>query len=131
MKLIMRLPSLPSKVLGPNWKPFTVKSKWVLKEARDEIKANVYFLVLQALGDAGIEVRPAFKSITITYIFICPVKRSRDGDNWIGRMKAAQDGLVMAGVVADDTHDMVTVLPPVFIIEKGRSETIIEIEGEL
>ena len=128
MKITLTLPYLPQKELSPNWKPFTLGARWVFIAARDGLRDAIYYEARQALMLAGIEDVPAFKAICITYTFICPTNRRRDSDNWVSRMKAAQDALVLAEVVADDTHEQVKVADPIFRIEKGWSETIIEIE---
>ena len=126
--LILNLPYLPAKELSPNWKPYTPGAMWVHKGVRDELSSRIYWLTLEAMEKAGITAHPAFERIQITYTFIVPTNRRRDGDNWIARMKPAQDALVKAGVVSDDTHEHVAVMPPRFVVEKGRRETIIEIE---
>ncbi|QOH58941.1 hypothetical protein C6Y44_04080 [Rhodococcus rhodochrous] len=48
-------------------------------------------------------------------------RRRRDADNLLPVLKAACDGLVDAGLVPDDTPDLMTKLMPVIhAVEKGR-----------
>jgi len=124
----LTLPYLPAKELSPNWMPFTPRAVWILQEARDSMIRDVYFLAVNALFQAKITERPAFERIRITYTFTVSTNRRRDEDNWRARMKPAQDALVYAGVVSDDTYDRVTVNRPKFVVQKGTSETIIKIE---
>lgn len=118
---------LPSAILSPNWRPFSPGSKYRLAAERAELIQDVVMLAKDALSRAGISEQPAFERVTITYSFICPNSRRRDADNYVCRMKAAQDALVKAGVIADDTHEHVSIADPIFEVQKGRWETIITI----
>lgn len=118
---------LPSPILSPNWRPFSAGSKYQLMAERDRLIQDVVMLAKDAMARAGISERPAFERVTITYSFICPFSRRRDADNYVGRMKAAQDALVKAGVIADDAHEHVSIADPIFEVQPGRRDTIISI----
>jgi len=92
---------LPPKSLSPN-----SRSHWRAK-ARDTSnyrKVAAYRVVL-ALGGQ----RPLWQSATILAQFYHAQARRRDDDNLIASLKSARDGLVDAGLLADDVG--LTTLP--------------------
>lgn len=72
---------------------------------------------------AGIPRRDMHK-VRVTMTYLPPDKRRRDSDNLVATLKAVCDGLVDAGVVADDTPaEMEKVMPvigEVLKAEKGK-----------
>ena len=74
----------------------------------------------------------AFKSpVTITTQTTFPDNRSRDVSNYFTANKLAEDGLVKAGILINDTPEYVidhTVMKPIFGAKKG--ETLIIISDE-
>jgi Holliday junction resolvase RusA-like endonuclease len=60
--------------------------------------------------------------------FYHSTKRRRDEDNYQGMLKAAYDGLVDAGLVADDDSKHMSKQPPRFLLDKDypRVELFIE-----
>lgn len=127
--LTIRLPYLPARELSPNFRSFMPGAVWVVKRERDQLQQDVAILAKQELSRVGVEQRPAFSRISIKYTFLVPTQRRRDADNYVARMKAAQDALVKVGVVQEDTHDLVKVEHPCFKKVVGDIGTIIEIKG--
>jgi Holliday junction resolvase RusA-like endonuclease len=69
--------------------------------------------------------RAALPKAHITITFIAKDKRRRDIDNLFASMKAYIDGLVLAGVIADDSADRVGYT---LRYERGnKDDTIIEV----
>jgi Holliday junction resolvase RusA-like endonuclease len=127
--LTIRLPYLPARELSPNWRSFMPGAMFAVKRERDQLQQDVAILAKAELSRVGIDQRPAFRRISIKYTFLVPTQRHRDADNYIARMKPAQDALVKIGVVQDDTHALVMTEHPCFKKVVGDIGTIIEIKG--
>jgi Holliday junction resolvase RusA-like endonuclease len=88
----------PDRKLSPNarvhWRP--------LAEAKRKAKQDAYNTVLEA----GLK-NAASGLVKARYVFSPPDKRSRDADNLVASIKAAQDGLALALGVDDSQWDIV------------------------
>lgn len=96
-------------------------------------------LAAQKARHAAGLTEPAFASIVITAAWYMAPKekdgryRPRDGTNAQDALKAAIDGLVDAGIVVDDTEDLVKQDPPIMLRHpaehEGRRCVVLRIEG--
>jgi crossover junction endodeoxyribonuclease RusA len=67
-------------------------------------------------------VEQGAQPITVQVVLEFPTHRRRDPHNYTGTVvKAIVDGIVMAGVVPDDTPDWVTVLDPVLEVRSSAA----------
>ena len=115
--LTIALPYLPPKEFNPN-----SRVHWSARyRAGQKVKDDVMALVLEQ----GAPTEPIQKAhITITWV--AKDKRRRDIDNLFSSMKAYIDGLVHAGLIADDSADHVEYT---LKYERGtKDNTIIGIE---
>ena len=102
------------QVIYRNGKPLIVQSKQYIQFERD----CAYFLKKYA--------RHITTPINLKCMFFVPDKRKRDLTNLLN---AIQDVLVKYDVIADDNYNIVAGVDGSRIVyEKGREETIIEIE---
>ena len=118
--LTIVLPYLPPKELSPNaGKKWNVhKINRITREAQEDVIARVF------------EQQPRGKPLeraTVTVTFVVPDLRRRDKDNLIAASKAWRDGLVKAGVIADDSWGFIREVYPDIVYSKGESKTIIEV----
>lgn len=111
---------LPSKVLSPNWHGPGKRAPREKREAAWRIKAREVkryrrraFIQTFQLADF---YKPSWKTATIQATFYHPQHRRRDQMNLIGSLKAAEDGLVDSGLLADD--EGVTWLPAIRCIDR-------------
>ncbi len=109
---------LPPVALSPNARPrhWSVKNSAI---AAYRNRAEMEARRLPARNRMG--WRQA--EIQITYYHRWP--RKRDGDNHLAQMKAAIDGLVKAGVLADDSG---VTYPPVRFVVDPNGEPRVELE---
>jgi len=118
---ILVIPYLPPPELSPNARVFWVKKY----QAAKQLKEDTYYLAKQA-------AIPRFTTATLQFTFVVPDSRRRDPDNYLAMMKPVIDGLVLAGVLPDDSFSVVSYAPVLLRIEgKGNSRTIVEIWGEM
>jgi len=116
--MIIHLGHLPDRDLSPNKRLHHM----ALYQAKLLAKEEAYLRVLEVGRPRTILPRA---HITITWV--AKDRRRRDIDNLFASMKAYIDGLVAAGLIADDSADHVTYS---LRYERGTQEdTIIEIEG--
>ena len=95
MTISIELPYLPPKEFSRN-----SRVHWT---ALHRVKDQVYDDILITLLESGFkkDVQP-LDTATVTFTFYIPDKRNRDADNLITSAKPMLDGLVRAGVIADD-----------------------------
>ena len=86
---------LPPAILGPNARPFRCTKAEAIRGYRRT--ACMYALV--ALGR---NPKPRWTFSRVEYEFHLPDRRRRDIDNLVAASKPALDGLVDAGILADD-----------------------------
>jgi Holliday junction resolvase RusA-like endonuclease len=116
--MIIHLGHLPDRDLSPNKRLHHM----ALYQAKLLAKEEAYLRVLEVGRPRTILPRA---HITITWV--AKDRRRRDIDNLFASMKAYIDGLVAAGLIADDSADHVTYS---LRYERGTQEdTIIEIEA--
>ena len=95
--------SLPPKELAPNG-----RYHWAAKaRATKSYRESARLAGLVALGG---RTAPRWRQATERALFFHPTSRRRDPDNLLASLKAAFDGLVDAGIIADDAG--LTHLPP-------------------
>ena len=64
--------------------------------------------------------------VTLTVTF--PVKRKRDDDNLRARCKPILDSLVHWGVLADDSYENIGRPEIIPVVQRGASQTLIEVQ---
>jgi crossover junction endodeoxyribonuclease RusA len=68
---------------------------------------------------------PALGRCRVTLTWFVRTTHRRDADNVVPTLKAACDGLVDAGVVADDTPDLMAKLMPVITYRPGVRQSLV------
>ncbi len=112
--------SLPPNVLSPNsgrhgsWRP-RAKAK----------KAYRYVAKIETLWITD-DYEPRWPAATVRATFYFKDRRRRDKDNFNAMLKPAWDGLVDAGLLADD--DQLTHLPTVFELDKENPRVELRVE---
>lgn len=81
-------------------------------------EARIVKKVRAAAAEAAARL-PALGKCRVTLTWFVNINRRRDVDNLYPTLKALCDGLVDAGVVADDTPEFMEKLAPVIVYEKG------------
>lgn len=87
-------------------------------------------LTAEVRGTAGIAVSgfPKSDRVDVTLTWVVGDKRRRDADNIVPTLKAICDGIVDAGVVPDDTPDLIVKHMPVIRYEPGvRAHMVLEV----
>ena len=108
---------LPPKSLSPN-----SRSHWrVRATATRNYRQVAACAAMVALGS----FRPRWTSATILAQFYHAQRRTRDDDNLISSLKAARDGLVDAGLLADDVG--LTTLPVQRHISRDNPRVVLTI----
>jgi len=106
---------LPAKSLSPNARVY----RWEIHKAtaihRDRARWATY--------DAIAGTTPRWLAATIQATFYHAQRRVRDQMNLIGSMKAYEDGIVDAGLLADD--EGVTWLPPIRLIDRDDPRVVL------
>ena len=97
--MILHLGHLPDRDLNPNKRLHHM----ALYQAKLLAKEEMYLCVLKQGRP-----RAALPKAHITITWVAKDKRRRDIDNLFASMKAYIDGLVFAGVIADDSADCVS-----------------------
>ena len=116
-KMRIELGHLPDPDLNPNKRHHYMKLANAKRHAKDEAMALVY--------EQGRPETP-YESAHITITFVAANKRRRDIDNLLASCKSSIDGIVAAGVIADDSAMHVSYT---LRYERGtRNNTIIEVE---
>ena len=116
----IELGQLPDPDLNPNKRLHYMKLARAKRLAKDEAMALVY----EQVGMGGPET--PYDSAHITITWVAGDKRRRDPDNLFASMKPYIDGLVDAGLIADDSAMHVSYT---LRYERGdKNNTIIEIE---
>ena len=109
--------SLPSRVLSPN-----ARCHWSVKaKARSAQREEARWVARSAVR----LVKPLWASAHITVTPYYPDRRRRDTDNLLSALKAAIDGIVDEGILADD--DRVTYTLNAARVDKLRPRVVLEI----
>ena len=114
---------LPPKELSPNARVHYQVRARATREAKDEV---IIALAQQPPALRFLRPRP-YERATVTVTFIVPDRRNRDKGNLIGSAKPYLDGLVDAGVIADDNWKAIEEVYPPIEYQKGVRKTIIEV----
>lgn len=114
---------LPPKALHPN----TARVHWAARaKATAKCRGEACFLTRDAIArQIGYATLP-WKAATIQATFYFRDKRRRDKSNLNAWLKAAQDGIAEAGVVAND--EAFTPLPPIVEVDKASPRVVVTIE---
>jgi Holliday junction resolvase RusA-like endonuclease len=120
-KLRLEISKLPDKALSPNARG----GFWARYKAGRKLKEMVYLLARSKMnGDFDKPMEKA--SLKLTYVF--PQRRRRDPDNFSAMGKYIADGLVLAGVIEDDSAEHLVILPVELKVDKQRAPlTIVEV----
>ena len=117
----IELPYLPPASFSPN-----SRVHWAVRSKDGKmVKEDVYYLLR-----AQCATIPQLKAITLKYTIVVPDNRRRDYDNFISRTKPITDALVSAGLIPDDTPEYIKYFNVIFVYEKGKKATIIEVGGK-
>lgn len=100
---------LPAKVLQPNCTVATIGGRFKKASAIKRYR----HLAKEAVEAECIETGP-WGGMEVQATFYWAHARRRDPDNAMGSLKAAYDGIVDAGLVADDDYKHMKRMPPVF-----------------
>ena len=100
---------LPPKVLQPNCTVGTIGGRFMKAAATKRYRR----LAKEAVEAECIETTPWGK-VTVKAVFYFSHARRRDPDNAMGSLKAAYDGIVDTGLVADDDYEHMERMPPIF-----------------
>lgn len=87
---------LPHSALSPNARPH----HFALSNAKAAAKQGAFLRARAALPLGG--KPPRWEAAEAEAVFYHAQKRGRDGDNALASLKAAYDGIAMAGIVAND-----------------------------
>lgn len=121
-KVEIRIPMLP-----PSPNRTRRNTHWSARAAIDKQWLNFGWAgSLEACGANP----PRWPSVHVTITFYFPDKRRRDPGNLMGSegVKGLIDGLVMAGVMVDDSMDVIKRLDLDFIYRKGQPGTHVLVE---
>ena len=118
--LSLALP-LPTKRLSPN---HSVGSRGQRFAKARETKQYRTRAALEAMATGK---RPMWTRAVAQLTFYWPDKRRRDIRNAEHAMKAAYDGLVDAGIITDDSADVLTHLPTRFEVDREQPRVELEI----
>ena len=106
-----------------HWKVGTVRARW---------KATTLEVSTQAIAASPwAEGWEPIQRATVQVLWRCKTRRRRDFDNLISGLKPLLDGLVAAGVLEDDSTEIVTAIGPL-LVETGSpvDETVIVVTEE-
>ena len=119
-QFVIHLNHLPDRDLSPN-----SRNHWrTVAKAKRDAKAETYYLC----RESGIPEHP-FEKATITVTFKVNNKRRRDIDNLFAMLKPYIDGLVVAGVLVDDSADRVRYVINELVIG-DVVDTVLEVDAE-
>lgn len=120
--LTITLPSLPPVELSPNY-----RGHW---SARHRATRTAQDAVIAAVFEAAPRFATPLERAEITVRFLWPDSRRRDMDNFVARAKPYLDGLVVAGVLADDSTNHCRINYDAYQGEKGKPMTIITVRSQ-
>lgn len=100
----------------------------VVREYREEIgwDSKVCAQKMMAIGGPTFPLKPPVEA---TVTFVVPDRRKTDEDNLLAMLKPAWDGLVDAGVLTGDSHDVFRVTRTEVRVEPGESRVIVELKS--
>lgn len=92
-------------------------------------KADGYAMTIVAMDEVGL-IQPRWSKARMHTTFYWASNRRRDVDNANSRLKATIDGIVQAGLIADDSYEVLTKEPPVFEVDKHNPRVEIVVEKQ-
>jgi len=104
---------LPNPMLSPNMPVFSVRGRM----ARAAMSKKYRREACESTLACNVQTGPWPKA-ELQATFYHKQNRRRDGVNYNQMLKAAQDGVVDAGLVIDDDAEHLSTLPPKFEIDK-------------
>ncbi len=104
---------LPARVLQPNCTIATLGGRFLKARATKRYRR----LACEAMEAENVESKPWGKVVLETAFFHVS-KRRRDNANATASLKAAQDGIVDAGLISDDDSEHLKNGEPTFAIDK-------------
>ena len=104
---------LPSRELSPNWKGHW--SKFHKAMQMDKSDAYAYFLHQCTRPERPLE------AVTVTVTVYRKGKQRMDPDNFAARCKGFWDGLVEAGLLKDDSTDVIKWVQYMFVVDKEKA----------
>lgn len=113
---------LPPAVLSPNSKVASWGGRFLQAAATRKQRC----LARVAVESECIETAP-WPKVVLKATFFWKQKRRRDPNNAMGALKAAEDGIVDAGLVVDDDYEHMMRLPPVFELDSKNPRVILTI----
>lgn len=116
-------PGLPPEEYSLNSNAHWRAKQQVKKEIQEDIMALLCEATARDQWTGGV-----MQKARVTYTVTFPVNRRRDDDNLRARFKPLQDALVYWGVLADDSYNVIGAPDIIPLVQKGVSETIIEIQ---
>jgi len=120
--LVIILP-LPGGLLSPNNTVGSIGGRFAKAGTIKKYRR----LAREAVDAERIETAP-WSRVTIEAKFYFKHNRRRDPDNAIGSLKAAYDGIVDSGLVADDDYRHMVRLPPIFMVDHKHPRVELAIE---
>ena len=110
----------PPRELSPN-----ARGVWPRIRATKAYREIAWGAALEAIGPSKRQLRAP----VICYLtFFAKTRRRRDGDNLVAMMKAALDGIVWAGALADDSADVLKMQEPKIVVDPTIREPYVYIE---
>jgi len=104
---------LPARILSPNCMVGSIGGRFMKAAATKKLRR----LTKEAVESEDIQTAP-WGFVTVYPTFYHATKRRRDEDNHQGMLKAAYDGIVDAGLIADDDSKHMSKQPPTFLTDK-------------
>ena len=114
---------IPNPVLSPNRPAGSIGGRMQKASAARRLRR----LACEAATAAGVESGPWAKA-TVAAVFFHYHKRRRDDVNHLAMLKPVYDGLVDAGLLADDDAEHLTTLPARFEIDHDFPRVELTIE---
>ncbi len=114
---------LPSKILHPNSTIATIGGRFAKASAIKKFKR----LTQEAIESEQIDNIP-WNYVSVFIRFFFRINRRRDTDNAIGSCKSIYDGIVLSGLVIDDTPKYMKRNEPEFLIDEKNPRLEITLE---
>ncbi len=116
--------ALPTPRLWPNFHPWSRKGALAKMRETKRYRKNAANLTLEALCRA----KPRWKRATEQATFYFVDRRWPDKDNCLGAIKNGLDGMVDAGLLADDRD--LTHLPVIRRVDREHPRVVVEVRRD-
>ena len=114
---------LPSRELSPNW-----RGHWRgYHKAMQMDKGDMAAYCLHQCG----RLPEPLQAVSVKVKVFIKSKRRMDPDNFAARMKGYWDGLVLAGLLADDSTDVIKSVEYIFQADKAKAGPLGLVEFEI